>query len=190
LDLLTDGVSVSVATCVFVPLYEFDTERDGNKVFVVERDIDGDKDILRDTLPLLDRDLDRPICVLLLVIVRDNDCDRCTLRDIDGDKDILRDTLPLLDPDLDRPICVLLLVILRDNDCDRCTLRDVVTETDTLAITLDETLRVGAMDNVGVGLDPKDVVGELLTGRDTLAERDILLEPLCDFDIVRVRVKA
>jgi hypothetical protein len=190
LDLLTDGVSVSVATCVFVPLYEFDTERDDDKVFVVERDIDGDKDILRDILPLLDRDLDRPICVLLLVIVRDNDCDRCTLRDIDGDKDILRDTLPLLDRDLDRPICVLLLVILRDNDCDRCILRDVVTETDTLAITLDETLRVGPMDNVGLGLDPNDNDGELLARRDKLADRVTLLERLREFDIVRVRLKA
>ena len=140
LDLLTDGVSVNVATCVFVPLYEFDTERDGDKVFVVERDIDGDKNILRDTLPLLDRDLDRPICVLLLVIVR-------------------------------------------DNDCDRCTLRDVVTETDTLAITLDETLGVGAMDNVAIGLDPKDIVCELLPCRVTLLER------LREFDIVRVRLK-
>jgi hypothetical protein len=184
LDLLTDGVSVSVATCVFVPLYEFDTERDGDKVFVVERDIDGDRDILRNTLPLLDSDLDKPICVLLRVIVRDNDCDRCTLRDIDGDKDILRDTLPLLDRDLDRPICVLLLVIVRDNDCDRCTLRDVVTETDTLAITLDETLGVGAMDNVDIVLDPKDIVCELLPCRVTLLER------LREFDIVPVRLKA
>ena len=55
---------------------------------------------------------------------------------------------------------------------------------------LADTLRDACIDNVGIGLDPNDLVGELLACRDTLTEHVALLELLCDLDVVDVCVKA
>ena len=59
-----------------------------------------------------------------------------------------------------------------------------------LVVILADALGDACIERDAVPLDPKDVVGELLAGRDILTERVALLELLCDLDIVRDCVNA
>ena len=105
-------------------------------LLVTDRDIDNDFDIvgdgvdeqdmknglhdrvtlaegalLRETLMLRDGDCGRPVCVLLLVVLRDNDCDCVSLRDLVTDTDVLAITLSVGGTDNDG-------LILNPNDFD------------------------------------------------------------------------
>ena len=126
-DFETDGVIVPVANCVLVSLYEFDTEREDDSVFVVERDCDGIGVFDGDDKPLLlilavwldvivstaDTDL---VTDKLAVFDRLADRDRVTLRDVVTETDILAGML--CEP-LDVGYTDGDGVRLNPNDCDR-----------------------------------------------------------------------
>ena len=129
---------MTVATCVFVPLYEFDTERDCDGIGV----LDGVDELVMLILTVwLDVLVSTAVCDLLTDILaisdRLTDCVNDIDRDIDGDKDMLL-----------------------DSDGDLVILRDVVIDIDILAGTLCEPLGVGCIDNDGVILNPNDAERE------------------------------
>ena len=126
-DLLTDGVRVTVAICVPMPLFDLDVEGDNDKVFVVERDCEGTGVFDGDDEPLLlmlgvwlnvivstaDADL---VTDKLTVIDRLADRDRVTLRDVVIEIDILAGML--CEP-LDVGYTDSDGVRLNPNDCER-----------------------------------------------------------------------
>ena len=129
---------MTVATCVFVPLYEFDTERDCDGIGV----LDGvDEPIMLILTVLLNVLVSTAVCDLLTDILAISDRLTDWVNDVDRDTDVDKD-------------------MLLDSDGDRVILRDVVTDTDIVGGTLREPLGVGCTDNEGVILNPNDAERE------------------------------
>ncbi len=207
-DLLTDTLAISdrLTDCV----NDIDRDIDLDKDMVL--DSDGNCVTLRDNVTdtdILAGTLREPLGVGCTdndgVILNPNDAERDGLAIFDEDTVIDLDIVLEIVMDLDIDSVAVNEHDLNNGLHDRVTLEEgallretvllaegdfVIPNWERLAETLADTLRDACIDNVGVRLDPKDMIGELLTGCDRLGDRVTLLELLCDFDIVRVSVKA